>query len=84
MMSMRIIYHSPKKNPIFYLNMCKQAMNSKRHIIPFLFGYKWGYKDKEGNVVVEPMWDSSMIPTIVRNAKRLQSFLCTTDYKELM
>ena len=56
-------------------------MNSKRHIIPFLFEYKWGYKDKE---VVEPMWDSSMIPTIVRNAKRLQSFLCTTDYKELM
>lgn len=59
-------------------------MNSKRQIIPFLFEYKWGYKDKEGNVVVEPMWDSSMIPTIVRNAKRLQSFLCTTDYKELM
>ena len=32
-------------------------MSTEHHIIPFLFEAKWGYKDNEGNVVVEPLLD---------------------------
>ena len=54
-------------------------MNSKRHIIPFLFEYKWGYKDIEGNVVVEPMWDYADNFyegfAVVRNDKGLYGYI---------
>lgn len=32
-------------------------MSTEHHIIPFLFEAKWGYKDNEGNVLVEPLLD---------------------------
>ena len=54
-------------------------MDSKQHISPFLFEYKWGYRDNEENVLVEPLWDYADNFyegfAIVRNENGLYGFL---------
>ncbi len=54
-------------------------MSTEHHIIPFLFEAKWGYKDNEGNVLVEPLLDYADDFyegfAIVRNDNGLYGFL---------
>lgn len=56
-------------------------MNGINGLKPFLFEDKWGYSDKEGNVIVEPMWDYADNFhegfAVVRNDKGLYGFLNT-------
>ncbi len=54
-------------------------MSSEHFISPFLFEDKWGYRDNEGNVLVEPLWDYADDfyegLAIVRNDKELYGFI---------